>query len=213
MSPASVIRLQCLSLLFITLAALNSYLPAADFEWKSATPESQGMSQAKLDALRDRIAKTTKALFVVRNDRVVYEWYADGHSAEIKHGTASLAKALVGGVSCAVAMTDGKISLDDPAAKYIKQWQNDPKKSRITIRQLGSHTAGLEDSSVEGISHTNEPGWKGEFWKRLDPPNDPFTISRDQTPVESDPGTMACRWLARGAAARIQRERPLASGA
>src|SRR5213596_2034107 len=98
---------------------------AADFEWKSATPESQGMSQAKLDELRDGIAKTTKALFIVRNDRVVYEWYAEGHSVEKTHGTASLAKAIVGGVSCALAMTDGKISLDDPASKYIKEWRND----------------------------------------------------------------------------------------
>ena len=51
-------------------------------------------------------------------------------------------------------MTDGKLSLDDPASKYIKQWQNDPQKSKITIRQLGSHTAGLEDSSVTRGSPT-----------------------------------------------------------
>jgi CubicO group peptidase (beta-lactamase class C family) len=173
----------------IAFAAIGASLSAADFEWKTATPESQGMSQAGLDELRDGIAKTTKALFVVRNDRVVYEWYAEGHGADKTHFTASMAKAVVGGVSCAVAMTDGKISLDDLASRYIKQWQNDPKKSKITIRQLGSHTAGLEDSSVEGLTHTNEPGWKGEFWKRLDPPKDPFTISRDSTPVTTEPGT------------------------
>src|SRR4051812_28255208 len=105
----------------VLLLALAGRVTAADFEWKSATPESQGMSQAKLDDLKNGIARTTKALFVVRNDRVVYEWYAEGHSAEKTHGTASLAKAIVGGVSCALAMTDGKISLDDPAAKYIKE--------------------------------------------------------------------------------------------
>lgn len=158
------------------------------FEWKTATPESQGMSQTKLDALRDGIAKTTKALYVVRNDRVVYEWYAEGHGPTKVHMTASLAKAIVGGVSCGVALTDGQISLDDFAAKYIRQWQGDSKKSKITIRQLGSHTAGLEDSSVPGIVHPNEPGWKGEFWKRLDVPNDPFTISRDTTPLVFEPG-------------------------
>jgi CubicO group peptidase (beta-lactamase class C family) len=173
----------------LCFSALIASADAADFEWQVATPQSQGMSQAKLDALRDRIASTTKALLVVRNDHIVYEWYAEGHSADKTHFTASMAKAVVGGVSCAVAMTDGKIALDDLAAKYIKQWQNDPQKSKITIRQLGSHTSGLEDSSVEGLSHTNEPGWKGEFWKRLDPPNDPFTISREKTPVVAQPGT------------------------
>lgn len=178
----------CILSTFLLLAHSAGIAPAAEFTWQSAPPESQGLSTPKLDVLRDGLTKTSKTLYIVRNDRVVYEWYAPDWSAEKPHFTASLAKALVGGVTCAVAMTDGKISLDDPAAKYIKQWQTDPKKSLITIRQLGSHTSGLEDSSVQGLDHTKEPGWKGEFWKRLDPPNDPFTISRDKTPLDADPG-------------------------
>jgi CubicO group peptidase (beta-lactamase class C family) len=189
MRRATVTKWPFLSLLLAAFTAVAARVPAADFEWQTATPESQGMSQAKLDELRDGIQSTTKALLVVRNDRIIYEWYAEGHSAEKTHYTASMAKAIVGGVSCAVAMTDEKISLDDLASKYIKPWQNDPAKSKITVRQLGSHTAGLEDSSVAGVEHTKEPQWKGEFWKRLDPPNDPFTISRDRTPVVSEPGT------------------------
>jgi hypothetical protein len=31
-------------------------------------------------------------------------------------------------------------------------------------------------------------GWKGDFWKRLDPPHDPFTIARDLSPVLFEPG-------------------------
>ena len=81
-------------------------------------------------------------LLVIRNDRIIFERYAPGWDATKPHGTASLAKALVGGMSLAVALTDGKIALDDPAAKYIPQWKDDPQKSRITIRHLGSHTSG-----------------------------------------------------------------------
>jgi hypothetical protein len=47
----------------------------------------------------------------------------------------------------------------------------------------------MEDSSVPGIAHPNEPGWKGEFWKRYEPPEDAFSISRDKTPLLFDPGT------------------------
>src|SRR3954454_5632519 len=97
--------LRWLGTLLLCFSGLIARSDAADFEWQTATPESQGMSQVKLDALRDAIAGTTKALLVVRNDRVVYEWYAAGHSADKPHYTASMAKALVGGVSCAVAMT------------------------------------------------------------------------------------------------------------
>src|SRR5919106_2592923 len=50
---------------------------AQSFEWQVATPDSQGMSGPALDMLKDRLAAVnTKALFVVRNDRLVYEWYS-----------------------------------------------------------------------------------------------------------------------------------------
>src|SRR5207248_2786475 len=117
------------------------------FQWTVASAASQGMSQERLDALKDRmIQHKTAALLVVRNDKIVYEWYAPDHGPTKPHGTASLAKALVGGLSLAVGMTDGQISLDDPVSKFIPEWKNDPRKSKITIRQLGSHTSGVEDA-------------------------------------------------------------------
>jgi len=165
---------------------------AADWpgkDWPTATPESQGMSSARLDVIKERLAvKKTRAFLVVRNDSVVYEWYAPGVTATTKQGTASLAKALVGGMSLAVAITDGRISIDDPAAKFVPQWQSDPRKSKITIRHLGSHTSGLSDSTTENVKHAEQPGWMGDFWKRLDPPRDPFTIARDETPMLFAPG-------------------------
>src|SRR5262245_7351613 len=73
---------------------------ASTFEWRTTRPESEGMSEAKLDALKDVLAaRKTKAFLVVRNDKIVYEWYASDHSASKLHGTASLAKAVVGGMS------------------------------------------------------------------------------------------------------------------
>ncbi|MBI4663955.1 MAG: serine hydrolase [Verrucomicrobia bacterium] len=159
------------------------------WDWTVASPESQGMSSAKLEAIKDRLAaKKTRAFLVVRNDRIVHEWYAPGQSAMSRHGTASLAKALVAGMSLAVAMQDGKIALDDAASKFVPQWRTDPRKSKITIRHLGSHTSGLSDSTTEGVRHEDQPGWMGDFWKRLDPPRDPFTIARDETPLLFEPG-------------------------
>jgi CubicO group peptidase (beta-lactamase class C family) len=163
--------------------------PAKPFEWQIATPESQGMSAAKLDDLRDDLARRkTRAFLVVRNDRIVYEWYAPDHGAAKTHGTASLAKALVAGLSLAVAITDGAIGLDDPAAKFVPQWKDDPRKSRITVRHLGSHTSGLDDAEENGLPHDKLTGWKGDFWKRRPVPDDPFTIARDKTPAVAQPG-------------------------
>src|SRR5437016_12402449 len=64
---------------------------SAPFEFEIATPESQGMSGEKLEALKDSLAqRRTKAFLIIRNDKIVYEWYAAGHAADAKHGTASL---------------------------------------------------------------------------------------------------------------------------
>jgi len=91
-------------------------------DWPVATPESQGLSRTALDAIKEGLAaRHTKALLVVRHDRIVYEWYAPDHSVTAKHGTASLDKAIVGGLSLAIALTDHRIALDDPAATYIPQ--------------------------------------------------------------------------------------------
>ena len=160
----------------------------AQFQWQSATPASQGLSAAKLQALQDGLAEKSKSLLVIRNDRIVWEWYAADHSATKTHYTASMAKALVGGVAVGVTLSDGRLSLDDPASKYIPNWRDDPKKAKITLRQLGSHSSGVEDAEADNLPHDKLTGWKGDFWKRLPVPRDPFTISRDDAPVLFDPG-------------------------
>ena len=110
----------------------------------------------------------------VRRGSTAFEWYAEGWNADRPHGTASMAKALIGGVSLLVARSDGRIAADDLASKYIPDWMNDPCKAKITIRHLATHTSGIEDAEQGNIPHEQLPGWKGAFWKR-DP--DPFSIA------------------------------------
>jgi CubicO group peptidase (beta-lactamase class C family) len=174
------------------VAALGLGRPASaqPFAWRSATPASQGMSQEKLDALKDELARRkTRAFLVIRNDKVVYEWYAPGHGPNRKHGAASLSKATVAGLALALLLSEGKLKLDTPVAELVAAWNGHPRKRKITLRHLGSHTSGLADAEQDRLPHAKLPGWKGDFWKGLDPPNDPFTISRDKTPVLFEPGT------------------------
>lgn len=157
------------------------------FEWQTASPESQGLDGAALEemsrALQDH---RTSALLIIRHDRIVHEWYASGMSRTTRHYTASLAKAIVGGASLMLAIDDGLISPDDPACRYVQQWQADPLKSRITIRHLATHTSGIEDAEEDGKPHSELAGWKGRFWKQ-DP--NPFLTARDEAPVLFEPGT------------------------
>jgi CubicO group peptidase (beta-lactamase class C family) len=184
--------LRNLAVSFISLGAL--LLPAArapgqPFEWRPAAPEREGVSKEKLDALKDELARRkTSAFLVVRNDKVVYEWYAPGHGPDKKHGAASLSKATVAGLALALALGDGKLKLDTPVAELVPAWKGDPARRAITLRHLGSHTSGLADAEEDGLPHDKLTGWKGDFWKQLDPPDDPFTIARDKAPVLSEPG-------------------------
>ena len=180
------------------IVALMGLLPvgsgtvAADepFAWQAATPESLGMSGERLEALRAALAEDqTHGLLVVRHDRIACEWYAPGFSATRPHYGASMSKALVGGVATAVAIGDGRIALDDRAAEFVPSWRDDPRKSRITIRMLGSHTSGLEDAEEGETPHVELSGWKGAFWKAGPPPDDPFTLARDRAPIMFEPGT------------------------
>ncbi len=188
-------------LLFVSCVGRQNSSSAGQFEWQTVSPEKQGFSSAKLNALRETLAaKRTKALLIIRNDEIVCEWYAPGHGPGKLHYTASLAKALVGGMSLLVALNDGLMAVDDPAYKYIPSWKDHPLKSKITIRQLATHSSGIEDAELSekdrqealakgytpSANHMSLPGWKGAFWRK-DP--DPFSISRDQAPIEFPPGT------------------------
>lgn len=171
----------------VVLAACAGLACGQSVDWATISGVDAGLDPAKLEAWRSSlVAHRTTGLIVIRRGRIALEWYAPEWDANRPHGTASMAKALVGGMSLAVAMSDGRISPDDPASKYIAGWSVDPLKSKITIRQLATHTSGISDAEQDGIAHDQLPGWKGDFWKRTP---DPFSIAVRQAPVLFGPGT------------------------
>jgi len=182
-----IYALLCLFLLiepFIPLMHGNGSPPA--FDWQSSKPEEQGMSASQLDALVEILrSHSTAGVLIIRHDRVVCEWYSEKLGPDQKHYTASLAKALTGGMSLVLALHDGWLQIDDPADRYIPAWRNDPTRAGITIRHLATHSSGIEDAEVSGMGHFESGGWKTRFWKQ-DP--DPFTIARDWAPMKFKPG-------------------------
>jgi len=173
--------------LLIICLILLSGSPSSAFEWETASPGSRGMSAALLEAAKDTLAAHgTKNFLVIRGDYIVFEWYAPDSGPGKRHYSASLAKALVGGTSLMLAMNDGLIDVDAPACAYIPQWKSDIVRQMITVRQLATHTSGIEDAEEDGIPHMELPGWKGKFWRK-DP--DPFTVARDSARVLTTPGT------------------------
>jgi CubicO group peptidase (beta-lactamase class C family) len=161
--------------------------PATGQSLEVDSPSRHRLDKSKLDAARVALEeKNTKNFLIIRDGRIVYEWYASDSGPDKPHYTASLAKALVGGMSLVLALNDGRLRVDDPAWKYIPAWERDPLKSRITVRHLATHSSGIEDAEQDKIPHMDLPGWKGVFWRK-DP--DPFTPSIHDAPVIFPPGT------------------------
>ncbi len=157
------------------------------FSWQRASPECQGMAAGRLQALQEALARRrTHDLLIVRHDRIVWEWYAPEWGPDRPHSTASLAKALVGGMSLLAVLDERRIGADDPAWKYIPGWKDDPLKAKITIRHLATHCSGLEDAEEDGRPHDALTGWKGDFWKRQP---DPFSLALREAPVIFEPGS------------------------
>ena len=174
-----------------TKGSIRSFTTAtiSTFDWAVATPESQGLSTVKLDSLWSSLqARNTVSFLVIRNDKIVYEKYVSFNRHQT-HYTASMVKGLTGGMSLMLAMNDGLIAHDDLVMKYVPQWGSDPNKSTIKVNQLATHTSGLDDATEGDIPHDQLTGWKGDFWKLLPEPSDPFTLSRDNDPVIHPPGT------------------------
>lgn len=160
---------------------------AQTISWDTISPKDAGFDPAKLAAWRSSLeAHATTGLLVVRRGKIALEWYSPEWDADKPHGTASMAKALVGGMSLAAAMSDGKISPDDLASKYIAEWKSDPLKSKITIKELATHTSGISDAEEDDTPHEQIQGWKGDFWRRTP---DPFSIALRLAPVLFEPGT------------------------
>ena len=85
-------------------------------------------------------------MLVMQNGRTIFEHYANGGSAGGRWPVFSGAKSFWGMAALAAAH-DGLLRLDDLVADTITEWKSDPRKSRITIRQLLNQTDGIEGAS------------------------------------------------------------------
>ena len=147
-------------------AAADAYFPPPESAggWRVLhSPEEVrrlgGMDPQKLAALREWLLQSDEppdrpfAAVVVRNGYVVLEI---GRGLDPRHdlgprGIASCAKAIcatvlaVASAESQAGRTPRRMTFDDPAFRYLP-WAHplsDPRKARITVRQLVNHTSGL----------------------------------------------------------------------
>ncbi len=79
--------------------------------------------------------------------RVVFEDYPNNYSPNRTHLLASGTKSFAG-LLALVAVQDGLLTLDEPVAQTLHEWQGDSVRARITIRQLLTLTSGIEGGGI-----------------------------------------------------------------
>lgn len=105
-------------------------------------PERAGVSGAALEkAAAWAEARQSHALLVARDGRLVFERYWNGFDRSARFSTASMMKAVMA-LAYGPAVAEGRIGLDDPAGRYLREWHGDPR-GQVTIRQLLAMESGL----------------------------------------------------------------------
>lgn len=95
------------------------------------------------EAARYSHAARGTGVLVMRKGEIIFESYADGWNADKPHYLASGTKSF-SGVMAACAAEDGLLKLDELVCETLTEWKDDPRKSKITIRQLLSLSSGIE---------------------------------------------------------------------
>jgi CubicO group peptidase (beta-lactamase class C family) len=86
---------------------------------------------------------------VMKGDKIVYKDNALGFIKDVPWIIASGTKSF-SGVMCAAAIDDGLISSFDEKVA-ITEWKTDPRKSKITVRQLLSLTSGIDAGEIAAV--------------------------------------------------------------
>jgi CubicO group peptidase (beta-lactamase class C family) len=155
--------------------------------WPMGTPASAGIEAAALDQLWDELrAKRTKAFVVARGGRLVYERYGPGGGPNARMSFAAANKGLIGIPALLICLQDGRISLDDPLAKYATGLG--PERAAIRLRDLAFHQSGIEDVDFVAGESGTLTGWKRAYYEH---PAERFKDALLTAPVTFAPGTQA----------------------
>jgi CubicO group peptidase (beta-lactamase class C family) len=175
-----------------------TYAPpvAEDDGWNSQPARTVGFDEQKLQTLIQRIADTLPtlprapfihSLLIARNGKLVLEEYFAGFQRDFVHDTRSAAKTFTSVMLGAAMLGGAGISPETPIASvlgYAAPFANpDPRKQRITLGNLMTHSSGLACDDNDDAS----PGNENTMWTQSAQPD--FWKFMLDLPMSTDPGT------------------------
>ena len=99
--------------------------------------------QAMRDAADYSANRRGCSLLVVQHGKTLLEEYPNGGGARIPHQIYSGTKSFFT-LAALVAAQEGLLRLDEPVANSIAEWRDDPRRNKITLRELMNFSDGLD---------------------------------------------------------------------
>jgi CubicO group peptidase (beta-lactamase class C family) len=159
----------------------NNYQPLVLADWNVSTPEAQGLNPGLvLSAYRNaNNLSNIYSFLIIKNGFLVAEKYFHGQAHNIPNPTASVTKSIVSSLTGIALRENILTSLDQTITGFFPEvdWPAlDPRKSRITIRQILQMRSGFPWEEFTG--HINRLFSRSNWI--------PFI---EEFPLMSDPGT------------------------
>jgi len=129
------------------------------FQIPVASEDQRTITPLALRAAEEFAARfESHALIVIHQGRIQAEWYADGWDASSLTQSQSMHKSLLA-LLVGAAIEDGVIgSVNDPIARYIPQWEDDPRGD-ITLYELMIMSSGLAQYKFTLNPFTDDFRW------------------------------------------------------
>ena len=157
----------CLFLLCVPFASAQSVFPGT--EWQTDEPAKQGVDPAGLEKARAWLeSHNSKSGLVIRNGRIIAEWYFGDANRDSQFACYSTSKSL-SSMATGLAIEDGKLALEHTVGKYLPEASPEEKKT-VTVQQLLSMTSGV---------HKNP---------KIMSRDDLFTYALKEAPMDFEPG-------------------------
>ncbi|MCB0636042.1 MAG: serine hydrolase [Lewinella sp.] len=176
------VLLTCL-LIVSHLSGQTLYFPPADGAWETQSPTSLGWCAEKLDSLQTYLGERgTKAFIILKDGRMVVEWYYDDFTPNSPWYWASAGKSLTATL-IGIAQQEGFLDIDDPTSDYLGEgWTSctPEQEAAITIRHQLTMTTGLDDTTgdvdctdPDCLQYLAEPGTRWAYH------NAPYTLLQE----------------------------------
>jgi CubicO group peptidase (beta-lactamase class C family) len=154
--------------------------PVTGSDWQATSTSSLGWNTTALNDLYTYLdTKGTKAFIILKDGKMVVEKYFGNFTATSDWYWASAGKTMTAFL-VGIARKEGKLSLQDPSSKYLKQgWTSlqPAQEAQITIQHQLTMTTGLDDGVADADCTTpNCLQYKAAPGSRWAYHNAPYTL-------------------------------------